>query len=82
MITSDTIKNLDDTLTFIHEHEREFIQNFMSKWYNSIIELVDVSFNTEKVKFYCVLDCGTTVGYDCSIVDLNNWINSLFEVNK
>lgn len=73
MITKSTIKNIDEALCFIYENEQSFIERFAEEFIPNVIDICNISFNIEKVKFVCVMNDGARWVLDCNILDFNDW---------
>lgn len=74
MITKQTVKNLNETINFIYENERNFIDAFSPKgWAENVTDLIEITFSAEKVKFVCLMDSGASWVYDCKIEEFNEW---------
>ena len=77
MITKSTIKNIDEALCSIYENEKSFIDRFTNNFKSLVIDITNISFNTEKVKFVCVMNDGAHWVLDCSISDFNEWLEEI-----
>ena len=72
-------KSLDIYIGFIYDNEESFLEKFGQM--NDVWMLIEVSFDSERVKFVYILDSGQHIVNSIKIEELIEWMKELTNKN-